>query len=370
MRATLAEFAGYFDGSPQPVQAFGDKRGRELQVLFAARQGGVLLQGLAVVTLAGDETVTAVAVDQAARLGQTLPGMLRALGPLVPAAPAAPAQMPPMQRTPFPDGSGSMALPPGWQITNSIKGMVEASGPDESMAMFGIHGPVYTPEGAAQVQQSFQSVGMNPTLDLLVIPYTDPASAFRTYWNTMPAHVARTLSLQVPSQQVTRIVEQKATPWPSGQAAYLDVEWLRGGAPYRSLFLFGMQPTYGGTWTFYISGVSTPAARFARDLPALMQMWQSYQVAASVHRERIDKAMSDMREVGRIIDQTYAGRQASLDAIHADWTEYIRDTTAVADTRTGELHDAPLYDIDRLVEGLNDASGYERYRHVPLRELQ
>lgn len=123
-------------------------------------------------------------------------------------------------------------------------------------------------------------------------------------------------------------------------------------------------------WTFYSSSVSSPAESFERNIPTLLKIWQSWQVSGRVYQERLDAALGSMRETGQMIDQSYTRRQASNDAIHADWTEYMRDTTNVADVETGELYDAPLYDINRLVNGLNEATGYERYRHIPLRDLQ
>lgn len=153
----------------------------------------------------------------------------------------------------------------------------------------------------------------------------------------------------------------------------IDAEWVLEKTPpvhYRSIALFGMQPSLGGMWTAYLSMVSSPVERFAQNIPTLIRIWESWRVSGEVHKERIREAMQNMGEVGRIIDQVYARRQSAHAATHADWTEVIRGTTQVADPVLGELHQVPLYDVDRIVEGLNQAAGYERYRQVPLRELQ
>ena len=376
LRNALQQFARYFDGTPQLLNAIGDDLGSELQALFSARLNGVPVEGMAMVVRANGQAVTALAYDEVEDFPKTLPGMLRTLAPSLPKPPpAAGRQTVPLQQTTLPDGSGSIGLPPGWLISSADKGMVDAAGTDGCMLSLGIHGPVYTPQEAASMVQSLNAMGLpGNAAHIMIVPYTDPASAFSRYWEQSPVITSQFIGKPLPAQRVQRIVEQLPRPWPGGQAAMIDAEWLLGdgdaAVPYRSIALFGMQPTYGGTWTAYLSIVSSPADSFARNIPTLIEIWNSWRVSGKVHEERIKQAMDDMREVNRIIDQVHTRRQASFDAVQADWTEYIRGTTTIADPQLGELHEVPLYDVERLVDGLNQAAGYERYQHIPLRELQ
>jgi hypothetical protein len=173
--------------------------------------------------------------------------------------------------------------------------------------------------------------------------------------------------------RVLRIVDHAPTEFPTGQAAYIDFEWekpaVAPGRTYRSLALVVTMPSYG-QWTYYTSMVSAPTEQFAARLPTLMRIWGSYQISGQLVRERLERARTSIQEIDAIIDQTYAARQASEDRIAANWTAVIRDQTRVEDTRVGERYEVPLSAVDDLVRLLNDASGYARYRHIPLRDLQ
>jgi enamine deaminase RidA (YjgF/YER057c/UK114 family) len=116
--------------------------------------------------------------------------------------------------------------------------------------------------------------------------------------------------------------------------------------------------------------VSSPVENFARYLPTMIRIWESRQVSGRVLRERLADIQKNLHEIDNIIQQTYENRQASLDRIGADWTEVIRDQTVVEDSPVGERRYVPLSSVNELIRGLNEAAGYERYRHIPLRELQ
>jgi hypothetical protein len=369
-RASLDELADYFDAPPVLIDAIGDNQGTEIQVLFQARRNRIPLMGMLIAVSAGGEAATGVAYDEATRFRRTMPVLMQTAAGRLPTPPQPPAAAPKLQQTMLPDRSGTIGLPPGWQIGGAHEGTVDALGPDGSSLSFGAHGTALTPEAAAQ---GFNTTGLPPPAEIPVIPFTDPVTAFQAFWEQSPRMIARAIGRTLPAQHVTRVIEHHPQAWPGGQAEMMDVEWVLEDNPparYRSLVLFGMQPTPMGSWTYYLSLVSAPTERFQQNLPTLLAIWNSWQVAAHVHQRRIDQAIADMREVGQIIDQVHARRQASYDAINADWTEYIRGTTTVRDSVVGEVHDVPLYDIERLVESLNDAAGYERYQHVPLRDLQ
>jgi hypothetical protein len=371
IRNALDQFSGYFGHRPNLQNAIGDRQGTELQVLFNTRVDNLDVQGLAMVMISGTDATIAVAYDEPQRLRHSLPIMLNEVGTTLPAPPPVARPVPNLQQTPFPDGSGSIGLPPGWRIIGATKGMVDVMAPDRSMLALGIHGPAMTPQAVAQAQQitGLQTISAGSP----VIPFTDPSSAFPMYWEQMPGLVSQATRRQMPAQRITRIIESSPRPWPGGQAAMIDVEWVLEEANpihFRSIALFGMQPGYAGNWTFYCSSVSAPVDLFARNVPTLLAIWQSWRVAARVHEERIQQALNDMREVNQIINQVGEQTRASFDAIHADWTENILGTTNVADAEVGELYEVPLYDVEQIVENLNEAAGYPRYEHIPLRDLQ
>jgi hypothetical protein len=81
------------------------------------------------------------------------------------------------------------------------------------------------------------------------------------------------------------------------------------------------------------------------------------------------KAMQSLREAYQIMNDTMAERSRAMDRIAADWDEYIRGYRTVLDTVTGDRFDVDLGYSTEVVRRLNEAEGSERYREIPLRDL-
>lgn len=360
---TVNRLSGVFQERPVLHAIIGDAGDRETRALFSARHDGREVRGLLVA--AGKERgfVSVCLFDTPADLPASFQPMVQAAAGQLPAMtmPEPPRSRPiAWQRVALPDGSGSMLLPSDWSIVGASKGMVDAVGPDGSMVSLGIHGPVLTPE-MGQVYSQMPGA----TVRMPVAPYTDPVTALQ---NLFPQ-----FGYQAP-QRILRLIESAPTPWPhGGQAAFIHFDWQQGqGSQARnhtSLALFGVMPGYG-QWTFYLSIVSAPSQLFSQNLPMLMEIWKNWQVADHVHQERMNKAAADMREIGNIIQQTHAQRQQSQDRMAANWTEVFRDQTFLGDTQLGERYSVPLTQVNDWTRELNRAAGYERFRHIPLRDMQ
>jgi hypothetical protein len=87
-----------------------------------------------------------------------------------------------------------------------------------------------------------------------------------------------------------------------------------------------------------------------------------------VVQERLDNALANLKQAGEIWRQATQNRQRSLDRSHADWTEAIRGTRTILDTRTGDRADVDLGYARDIVRALSEREP-GRYREVPLREL-
>jgi hypothetical protein len=352
-----------FGERPILAAVIGDDQDRETRALFRVHTVAGEKRGLLVAVRKDDAMVAACLFDAPANLSVSFPSMIRTIARHLPASVPAnqPASRPvDWRQVPLPDGSGSMMLPTDWRIAAASQGMVDALGIDGSHVALGIHGPVLTPEMGAAYQQM-----PGATVPVPVAPYSDPVTALQ---NLFPQ-----FGLQSP-QRILRIHDSAPTPWPhGGQAAFVHFDWQQGtGAQAReftSLALFGVMPGYN-QWTFYLSIVSAPTQVFARNLPMLMEIWNNWKVADHVHRQRLDKAASDMREIGAIIEQTHDRRQQAQDRMAADWTEVLRDQTFLGDTQLGERHEVPLTQVQDWASELNRLAGYERFRHIPLRDLR
>ena len=357
--------SGSFHERPELYAAVGDPKNREIRALFGAHFQGTVVRGMLVAARADRGFVLACLFDTPGRLAMTLQPMVQAVSRHLPALPSEqlqstkPRQVQ-MHRVMLPDGSGSMMLPADWQIVFAQKGMVDASGGDGSRVSLGTWGPVLPPQmGASYAQMAGTTAG------LLTAPYSDPITALQQLFPQF--------GQQVP-QQILRVIDSAPTPWPhGGQAAFIHFDWQLGqggqAQMFSSLALVGVMPGYG-QWTFYMSIVSAPSRLFAQNLPTLLDIWKNWKVSDRVHQERIMKAADNMREINNIINQTYERRQQSQDRIAADWTEVFRDQTFLRDTELAERYEVPLTQVKDWTRALNEAAGYERYRHIPLRDLQ
>jgi hypothetical protein len=298
------------------------------------------------------------AFDSPTTIAQTLPRLLDLVG----SAGQDPTRGLNWYVTPFPDGSGQIELPDGWQITFAQKGMVAAMGPQGEIER-GVATPVMSRAGAARFGAMAQQLP-TPVLDP-----TDPVSALVGVW----AYIAAT-SRQAgrPFPRVLRIIEAAPVSMPMpglSQAAYVDFEYERAGVVHRALALAimgSMGPD--GQWLFYQTYVSAPTQSFAQNLPCLVRIWNSALTARHVVQERLDNALNSLRQAGDIWQRATRDRDQSLQRTHDNWTEAFRGTRIILDTDTDERRNVNLAYSREIVERLNQREP-DRYREIPLSEL-
>jgi len=217
--------------------------------------------------------------------------------------------------------------------------------------------------GAARLGAMAQQLPM-PVLDP-----TDPVSALTGVW-TYAAAASRQAGR--PAARILRVNEaapaRLSVPGLS-QAAYVDFEYERAGAVQRALALAimgAMGPD--GQWLFYQTYVSAPTQSFAQSLPVLVKIWDSALTARHVVQERLDHALANLQQAGKIWQQTMRGRDVSLQRVHDNWTEGFRGSGLIVNIGTGERRVVNLADRKEIVERLNQREP-DRYRELPLSEL-
>lgn len=359
----FGEVRTFFDVRPQALASFQDSRDVNDQragAWFATTiQRGKPLSGLAFAGLTRGNGTIGFAFDVPQTIGQTLPYLLELARPA--------GQDPTLGLTwrvvPFIDGSGQIELPDGWQMTFAQKGMVSAVGPQGEIER-GVASPVMSRAGAARLGAMAQQLPM-PVLDPI-----DPVSALTGFW----AYVAAA-SWQAgrPAARILRVIEAApaSLPMPGlSQAAYVDFEYERAGTVQRALALAimgSMGPD--GQWLFYQTYVSAPTQSFAQSLPVLVRIWNSALTARHVIQERLDHAMNSLRDAGAIWQAATRSRDQSLQRMHDNWTEAFQGTRIILDTATGNRVQGNLAYTREIVQRLNEREGGDRYREIPLREL-
>ncbi|RMG51973.1 MAG: hypothetical protein D6723_09620 [Acidobacteria bacterium] len=363
LRETLNELAAYFDARPRVTGGFMDQQDREIQAAIEARFQGTALRGLALVRLANGKGTVGFIYDRA---GTFLHSMRRLTEAFERRLPQPPARQVAWQTVPLPDGSGSMRLPRGWRITGAYQGMVDAQGPDGMAVSLGAAFQVFTPAG---VQGPF-----GPMQYPLVAPYSDPVTAVRVL---LPQFVRfqRMMGQPVVPMRWVRLIEQAPAPGmlPGGQSAFLHYEMDVGAGPemrrYQCLSLIGTAPVSYQSWMYYISSVAAPKEVFKRNLPLLLEIWQSWKVSDRVLKQRLQNALQSMGEAHRIYRQATQNAERVMERALDDWAEVMRGSRTVEDTLTGERGQADLGWVNRIVEKMNEREGWNRYRAIPLRDL-
>jgi len=354
------EVRGFFQGGPEAVAGFRDAEDRRAEVLFRAGLSGSQIGGIAYANVGGGTGTTGFVFDSLQTLRRTLPRLMQLCGGAG-AAPAPPALN--WRETPFPDGSGSMRIPDGWVITFAQKGIAAAEGP-QGVIERGIWTVVYTRAAAAQMSRTAGMPVPGPVCDP-----TDPVTALQAYSSYL------NLANQQrggPTRRMLRLVETAPAPVVPGysQAAYIDYEYEMSGRRYRCLqYVMLGNVSVAGTWVLYTTYVASPSEAFARNLPVLLQIWGSSRTAQHVLQERVENAIRSLREAGEIYRQATGSREAAQQRMHDKWTEVFRGTRILEDSLTGDRGSANLAWSKDIVRKLNEAEGYNRYREIPLWQL-
>lgn len=216
-------------------------------------------------------------------------------------------------RIAFPDGSGGIAVPPGYRINNAGRGSAELQGPNGESMSVGISMPI----GPAQ----FAMPGV------LAGPYLSPAQAY--------AWVSDTLSQRGGGAR-TRIIEVLPTAalTQNGQAAYLLAEHSAGSRRNLAFALVNSANLGNGYWQFYMSVVTAPAAAFPQAFPQMIAAWQSWSVSNAEMQRRTAQALGTMKETSAIMQATAEGRRTSA------WQQQLTGLTlagrwVIEDSRDG-----------------------------------
>lgn len=353
----LDALATYFDGRPRVLGAVADANDSEVQASFVASRGHKVVSGMVVVHAGARDTVVAVEYDAADAFPRSKKDLAALLEKNLPDAPAPEVKL---RRTRLPDDSGAISVPEGWNV-NAVNSMVDVTGPNGEEGHFGLWTPVYTRAGAAAMWQ----LGVDPR-GIPICDYTDPESALKVVG-------ASFMRAQGFEWRFKKRIDQADAPGFIGKAKYLvyDSEISKGGKTVtgRSLVLIDMLPTGPDQWAFYISGVGCRAEDFDRELPTLLNVWKSWKTDDQVFQKRLQAAAESMKATARIIQDANDYRQHVVDRAMDDWSEYIRGTSQVHDAQYDKLYEVPYYNLDNMLDRLNEHEGYERWNVIPLKDI-
>ena len=359
LRQGFQEIAPFFDHRPEALGGYAETRDQYAEAGFRTTSRQLLITGVAFAVIGNGAGTLGFAFDTPATLPQSLPRLLQLVG--TPEGGAATGCAPPAQRwqvVPFPDGSGQIELPEGWRITGASRGTVSAEGP---------HGIIG--RAAQSMVMTRAAASRMRGASLPVADPTDPVTPFMAvgaYWNALRQKEG------LPTIRVTRVLQvNPVVPPASGfiHDAFLEVEADFRERPYRGFSHVLVGAVMDGLYLYYESGGGAPAECFAAHLPTLMRILGSAHTASHVINEILQRARRSQQEAHDIWWDATRNQERARDRMHDNWTEAFRGTRVVEDTRTGTRRDVNLGYSTEIVQRLNQQEGYERYREIPLRDL-
>ena len=359
LRQGFREVAPFYDRRPEALGGYAETRDQYAEAGFRTASRQLPITGVAFAVIGRGTGTLGFAFDTPNTLAQSLPRLLQLVGG--PEGGDAPGCAPPAQGwqvVPFPDGSGQLELPEGWRITGASRGTVSAEGP-QGVITRAAQAMVLTRAAASQMRGA----------PFPVADPTDPVTPFMAvgaYWSALRHQQG------LPAIRVTRILQVTPVVPPSSSFihdAYLDLEVDFQGRPYRALAHVLVGAVMDGFYLYQESGGGSPAECFAEHLPTLMRILGSARTASHVINETLQRAHRSQQEAHDIWWDATRNQERARDRMHDNWTEAFRGTRVVEDTRTGTRGDVNLGYSTEIVRRLNQQEGYERYRVIPLQEL-
>jgi hypothetical protein len=360
LAGALKDLTAYFDDGPKVLGAVGSENDVKAEATFAAKRGDTVVEGMIVVHVGDRDAAVGVAYDRPEAFEKNKADLAALVEKHMPPTPAAPKVE--LTAQPLPDGSGTIAVPAGWQV-NAANGAADVHGPGMVGGVFGLSCTVLTPAGADAIRRTGVEPSGSP-----IAKRSDPASVLQA---TSPAFYA---AQGVGWKWKELLGETKADLPLLGDARFLlyDADYTVGGktTTVRSLAFVYVMPDVGGQYGLYISAVAAPADEFAQRLPTLLAVWKSWKTDDKVFQARLAHAAQTMKETARMAQAVVAERQRVMDRAMDDWSEVIRGTSQVLDHKYDTIKEVDSYELDKIVRGLNEHEGSERWKIIPLKDLR
>ena len=273
----------------------------------------------------------------------------------------------------FPDDTGTVGLAEGWSTkAQSCMGGFVLDGPGGQNALVGVAYSVATPNSTLR------------RFSPLVAPFTTPVEAFGIL---VPQMSRMSQQHGGPALELDHLVERhSAKSWsPNGRAAFLSFGVTETGPNgrrhFQALSLVQIIPTSQQGFMLTTTTARAPDASFRHDLPLMLQMINSFRENAPVITQKSQQQLaaknqwfaaqqSAMRQKQQSFDSYLQGQERASNARlrqSDDFDEVIRGVRTVEDTRTGEKTSVDLGNVDKIVDGANQADP-GRYRQIPLRD--
>lgn len=257
-----------------------------------------------------------------------------ALGAAQSAASAPPVAAKPAQRLTsyvFPDGSGSMGLPPGWAVISAQLGDVIAQGPRGEKLRFGLVVPVIDPTSP---QAGVLMAGGVAPGNFIAVPYNADAA---TLFTEGSEQIAQKLRLPAPTITIDSTRNLPVEFGGKNFAVYGEVDAHDGrGAQAMVTQMIVTAPQALGTYQVTVFEVTAPPQVMTNDTATITEIYKNYNRNTQVVLAAVNaQTEQSERETQQILDST-ARRWDAQDRSTASFSNYLLDQTVIRNTETGE----------------------------------
>jgi hypothetical protein len=346
LNATLKQVDTSYGNQPQLGKVLQNKAGTVWESFFTVndKAGGTAMTGMVIVYAPQSGTAAgAYLIDTSARFPQSVNSMFQTLvqqvtggasasAPASSGSAAASGQSGPAQKlTPvvFPDGSGSMGLPPGWKLTRAQLGDASASGPNGEMLRFGLTIPILDPTNP----QSRGLMGRNgPPGNFLAIPYNSDAA---TLFTQASAQIARKMRTQAPAVTIQNV---RNLPLSGGRnfMVYGSVDTHNGQGPQAMIAqMIVTTVQMMGSYQMTVFEITAPPQVMVSEAATISEIYPNYSrntaYVNAVANQQIQQGLAQEKQ----FISTVNAYTDSSDRMTAGMSNLLRGQTVIRDTENG-----------------------------------
>ncbi len=245
-------------------------------------------------------------------------------------APTAPAA--PLQTYRIPDGTGSIGLPAGWNVTFAQKADILAKGPSGETLRFGMNVQIVDPRDPRSSALGPIRNGTGPGV-FLAIPFgLDAATSFKAFNDQMAIKNRKPPNL-------LNIGKIQQVPTTDGGRIFLisgDVDTHDGQGPvlFISRVVMSAQMALGG-WSMTIYQVNVPKQVYPQEANTIAHIYSSYNVNVGAMLGIIHEEMRQVEQITNNFIDWSNKLMESTDRSTAGFSDFLRENTVLRDTETG-----------------------------------
>jgi hypothetical protein len=272
-----------------------------------------------------------------------------------PAAARAPPG-PPERLTPvrFPDGTGSIGLPPGWTLVGAREGDVSAKGPNGEALRFGLAVQVLDPG----FPQSRSLSGLARQGYVTVRYNQEPAEIFQEAVSQMN----RKTRGQPPTLTIKQSRDLGGMTQGKNYMLYGDVD-RHDGAGLQSLVvqvsISPPNPQFFGSYQMKVYQLTAPQQAMRKDLTDAI--FASYKSNGAAITGIAVQRLGQIQEQDRVNEANFEQQMANTDLMSQGMSDLLRGESVFTDADTGRRYRGP----DDLASALQNANP-NRFQTVPL----